>query len=315
MQKMDYLKIAREVINIEKQGLDKLLINLSDSFTNVIDAILKSKGKLIVTGMGKSGLIGKKIAATLSSTGTPSMFLHPGEAYHGDLGMISREDMVLLISYSGETDEVLKLISFLQDNGNTIICMTGKPKSSLARNSHFLLDVSVEKEACPLELAPTASTTATLALGDAIAVCLMKARNFQPDDFARFHPGGLLGKRLLTIAESIMRTQNIPIAGPETKAGELVPLISKGRLGLIVVVATGKVAGIITDGDLRRSIEQNEAGFFKLTAADMMTRDPILIDKSARLFDIEALMNHHKITSVLVTGDDKLLGVVQIYDI
>jgi arabinose-5-phosphate isomerase len=312
---MDYQKTAKEVINIEIAGLQKLLTHIDDAFSETISAISQIKGKVIVTGMGKSGLIGKKIAATLSSTGTPSMFLHPGEAYHGDLGMISDEDLVLIISYSGETDEVLKLISFLQDNSNIIICMTGNPASSLARNSSHILDISVDKEACPLELAPTASTTATLALGDAIAICLMKARNFQPDDFARFHPGGSLGKRLLTTAESIMRTENIPIAGPETKAGELVPLISKGRLGLIVVVETDKVAGIITDGDLRRSIEQNEAGFFQLTAADMMTRSPITIDKSARLFDIEALMNHHKITSVLVTENEGLLGVVQIYDI
>jgi arabinose-5-phosphate isomerase len=312
---MDYRKTAKEVINIEIAGLQKLTAHIDDAFNETIEAILQTGGKVIVTGMGKSGLIGKKIAATLSSTGTPSMFLHPGEAYHGDLGMISRDDMVLIISYSGETDEVLKLISFLEDNENIIICMTGNPDSPLARNSYYVLDISVDKEACPLELAPTASTTATLALGDAIAICLMKARNFNPDDFARFHPGGSLGKRLLTTAESIMRTENLPVAGPGTKAGDIIPLMSEGRLGLIVVVENNKVLGIITDGDLRRSIQQNEAGFFKLTAADMMTRNPVMIDRSARLFDIEALMNHHKITSVLVTEDDMMLGVVQIYDI
>jgi arabinose-5-phosphate isomerase len=312
---MDYRKTAKEVINIEIAGLQKLTAHIDDAFNETIEAILQTGGKVIVTGMGKSGLIGKKIAATLSSTGTPSMFLHPGEAYHGDLGMISRDDMVLIISYSGETDEVLKLISFLEDNENIIICMTGNPDSPLAQNSYYVLDISVDKEACPLELAPTASTTATLALGDAIAICLMKARNFNPDDFARFHPGGSLGKRLLTTAESIMRTENLPVAGPGTKAGDIIPLMSEGRLGLIVVVENNKVLGIITDGDLRRSIQQNEAGFFKLTAADMMTRNPVMIDRSARLFDIEALMNHHKITSVLVTEDDMMLGVVQIYDI
>ena len=212
---------------------------------------------MIVIGIGKSGLIGKKIAATLSSTGTPSFFLHPGEAFHGDLGMVGADDIVMLISYSGETDEVLKIIPFLKWNKNMIISITGNPNSTIAKNSHHHLNITITREACPLALAPTSSTTAALVMGDALAVALMESRQFQQEDFARFHPGGSLGRKLLAKVKDLMRTDNLPFINKDASFTELLLRMSEGRLGMVIVGTADNFEGIVTDGDLRRALLRN----------------------------------------------------------
>src|SRR6201994_2899316 len=246
--------IAKRVFDIEIESLKHVAASINDDFTHVVEAILQSKGKLIVAGVGKSGLIGKKIAATLASTGTPSFFLHPGEAFHGDLGMVGADDMVILISYSGETDEVLKLIPFLEWNKNTIIAITGNPNSTVAKNSHYHLNICIQQEACPLALAPTSSTTAAFVIGDALAVALMESRQFQHEDFARFHPGGSLGRKLLVRVKDLMRTDNLPFIDDNASFTEVLLRMSEGRLGMVIVGDAGHVHGIITDGDLRRAL-------------------------------------------------------------
>ena len=272
--------------------------------------------KLVVTGMGKSGLIGRKIAATLASTGTPSFFLHPGEAFHGDLGMISPEDTVLALSYSGETDEILKIVPFIHTNGNKPISMTGNPESTLARNSDVHLDVAVRHEACILHLAPTTSTTAQIAMGDAMAVALMKLRNFTSIDFARLHPGGSLGRRLLMTVGNVMHKEGLPVVAPDCSAKDMIHAVSKGGLGLIVICEGDKVLGIVTDGDIRRAMERRESEFFSIRAMDIATPNPKTIGPDEKLIAAEKKMTQHKINSLLVTDDQgKLVGVIQIYDI
>ncbi|HIC79149.1 MAG TPA: KpsF/GutQ family sugar-phosphate isomerase, partial [Sulfurovum sp.] len=245
---MRSIERAKEVFKIEADAIANLSKNLDSNFEGAIEAILHSKGKLIISGMGKSGIIAKKIAATMASTGTPSFFLHPAEAYHGDLGMIEKEDILLLISNSGETDELLRLIPFLKAQKNIIISMSRNIDSTLAKNSRYHLNIAVEKEACPLQLAPTSSTTATLVMGDALAVTLMELRGFKEVDFAHFHPGGSLGRRLLTRVEDVMRKENLPIVEGATSIQELIGTISKARLGLAIVEEEGKIVGIVTDG-------------------------------------------------------------------
>ncbi|BDC98343.1 KpsF/GutQ family sugar-phosphate isomerase [Persicobacter psychrovividus] len=315
MGKHEILALAQEVFEIEAQAVKQLANQIDSDFVATVEAVLKSTGKFIICGMGKSGHIGKKIAATLASTGTPSFFLHPGEAFHGDLGMVTPNDTVLLISNSGKTDEVLNLIPFFKDNGNLLIGMTGKPDSILAKNVHHHLNVAVEKEACALALAPTSSTTATLAMGDALAVALMKKRQFEAKDFARFHPGGSLGRMLLTNVETLMRKENLPIVAPDTSSLMVVQRVSEGRLGLAIVIENGQVEGIITDGDIRRNMESHEADFFTMSAKDLMSVHPKTINKTAKLGEADQLMNQHKINSLLVTEDEQLLGVIQIYDL
>lgn len=313
---MNILRHAQEVLTIEAEAISRLIGQLDASFEQAVYRIMKGTGRVIVSGMGKSGIVGKKIAATLASTGTPSFFLHPGEAYHGDLGMIDPKDVVLAISYSGETDEILRLIPFLTDNQNQVIALTGNPRSTLARYAHLHLDVSVEREACPLELTPTSSAIAALAMGDALAVAIMKERNFQPESFARFHPGGSLGKRLLTRVEEVMQRNPLPTINPSTNVKEIIHRISNHRLGLAIVLnTTDRIVGIITDGDIRRAMERNEREFFALTAADFPTKVPKTIVPSERLAEAERLMNHHKINTLLVAEHERLLGVIQIYDI
>jgi len=311
---MNIIDIAKEVFEIESQEIAKLATNLTDDFGNAVNDILNCEGKLIISGMGKSGIIGKKIAATLASTGTPSFFLHPGEAYHGDLGMIEANDMVLLISNSGETDEVLKLIPFLKSQGNITVAMSGNVNSTLAKNTTYHLNVSVQKEACPLQLAPTSSTTATLVMGDALAVTLMKQRNFKESDFAQFHPGGSLGRRLLTGVEDVMHKKNLPIVSPESSMKELLQAISSGRLGLAVVMGKS-IEGVITDGDIRRAMENSEERFFKLSASELMSLNPKTIDVKAKLTEAQEIMTNSKVNSLLVVDHKKFVGVVQIYDL
>ena len=313
---MNVNQIAQEVFEIESKAILNLSQNLDSNFKNSVEAILKTKGKLIVSGMGKSGIIGRKIAATMASTGTPSFFLHPGEAYHGDLGMVEKEDIVLLISNSGETDEVLKLIPFLKSQGNKIIAMSGNIYSTLAKNATYHLNIQVEKEACPLQLAPTSSTTATLVMGDALAIALMKQRDFQDTDFAQFHPGGSLGRRLLTKVEDVMQKENLPIVSIETSIQKIISVISEARLGLVVVVVDkDRIEGVITDGDIRRAMEVSQETFFSLTASILMSKNPKIIEGKAKLTLAQTLMTKSKVNSLLVVEKKKLIGVIQIYDL
>ena len=313
---MDIKKLAQEVFEIESKEIANLSKRLTDDFEKAINAILQSSGKLIVSGMGKSGIIGKKIAATLASTGTPSFFLHPGEAYHGDLGMIEENDIVLLISNSGETDEVLKLIPFLKHQKNCTISMSNNDDSTLAKNTNYHLNIAVDKEACPLFLAPTSSTTATLVMGDALAVTLMKLRDFKEENFAKFHPGGSLGRRLLTTVGDVMKKKNLPIISSQATIKEVIQTISEGKLGLVVIIDNNKIIGIITDGDIRRTMESREKDFFNLKAEDLMSNHPKLIYESDKLISASNIMSQHKINSLLVVNESNdLVGVVQVYDL
>ena len=313
---MDIKKLAQEVFEIESKEIANLSKRLTDDFEKAINAILQSSGKLIVSGMGKSGIIGNKIAATLASTGTPSFFLHPGEAYHGDLGMIEENDIVLLISNSGETDEVLKLIPFLKHQKNCTISMSNNDDSTLAKNTNYHLNIAVDKEACPLFLAPTSSTTATLVMGDALAVTLMKLRDFKEENFAKFHPGGSLGRRLLTTVGDVMKKKNLPIISSQATIKEVIQKISEGKLGLVVIIDNNKIIGIITDGDIRRTMESREKDFFSLKAEDLMSIHPKLIYDTDKLISASNIMSQHKINSLLVVNESNdLVGVVQVYDL
>lgn len=307
---------ALNTFRAEAEAVQSLAGQLTDDFEKAVRAILATHGKVIVTGIGKSGLVGRKIAATLASTGTPSFFLHPGEAYHGDLGMIEAGDIVLALSNSGQTDEVLRLIPYLQECGNTVIAMTGNAGSTLAKNSTYHLDVSVKSEACPLSLAPTCSTTAQLAMGDALAVALMNERGFRAEDFARFHPGGSLGRRLLTRVGDVMRSEHLPTASPSSRLGEVIITISDARMGVAVILDEGKIAGIVTDGDVRRAMLKYGARFFDITADEIMTRTPKTVSVADRLTDAEQLMQDNKIHSLIVVDrDGKLAGIVELYDL
>lgn len=312
----DVLTSAKRTLSLEAEALNNLANILDEQFVGAVDRILACKGKVIITGMGKSGLIGRKIAATLASTGTPSFYLHPGEAFHGDLGMISPEDVVLALSHSGETDEVLKIVPFIHSNGNVLISITSNPSSTLAKNSDLHLNTGVKEEACVLRLAPTTSTTVQLAMGDALAIALMEARQFTAMDFARLHPGGSLGRRLLMTVGNVMRSNDLPVVGPDCGAVEMIHKVSRGGLGLIIIVDNGQIIGIVTDGDIRRAMESREAEFFKIKALDIATRSPKCVNVNAKLIEAERLMTQNKVNSLLATDDEgALCGVIQIYDI
>ncbi|EAI8629763.1 KpsF/GutQ family sugar-phosphate isomerase [Campylobacter lari] len=312
---MDAIKIAKEVFEIESKTILDLCDNLDEDFNKAVELILSSKGRCVISGMGKSGHIGAKIAATLASTGTPSFFMHPGEALHGDLGMLTSEDVLLAISNSGETEEVLKLIPVIKKRKIPLIVMVGNQNSTLAKQADIFINIAVKKEACPLQLAPTSSTTATLAMGDAIAVALMRARNFRPDDFALFHPGGSLGRKLLTRVGDLMVTSNLPIVSPESEFNELVDVMTSGKLGLCVVLENEKLVGIITDGDLRRALRANGKPRFDFKAKEIMSDSPKTIEASAMASEAEELMLKHKIKEIVVTQDEKIVGVIQLYAI
>ena len=312
---MDYKKIAQDVFDIEIAGLKQVSENLHSDFDKIINEIINASGRCVITGMGKSGLVGKKISATLASTGTRSFFMHPGEAYHGDLGMIHSGDIIIAISNSGETEEVIKLLSFFKDNGNIVVAMTRNPESTLGKHSNFILDISIPKEACPLELAPTTSTTVTMAMGDAIAVALMKARNFQAENFAKFHPGGSLGRKLLTKVSDVMTTENLPILTKTMEFDEVISVISSGRLGIGVLVDQKKIQGVITDGDIRRVLKSKKEAALKLTANDFYSKNPITIDPSQKIALAEELMQDKKITALIVSEDNELKGIINRYDI
>ncbi|EAL5902662.1 KpsF/GutQ family sugar-phosphate isomerase [Campylobacter lari] len=312
---MDAIKIAKEVFEIESKTILDLCDNLDEGFNKAIELILSIKGKCVISGMGKSGHIGAKIAATLASTGTPSFFMHPGEALHGDLGMLTSEDVLLAISNSGETEEVLKLIPVIKKRKIPLIVMAGNQNSTLAKQADIFINIAVKKEACPLQLAPTSSTTATLAMGDAIAVALMRARNFRPDDFALFHPGGSLGRKLLTRVGDLMVSNNLPMVSPESEFNELVDVMTSGKLGLCIVLENEKLVGIITDGDLRRALRANGKPRFDFKAKEIMSEKPKTIEASAMASEAEELMLKHKIKEIVVTQDEKIVGIIQLYAI
>ena len=311
MKVRDY---AIQCIKDEAEALLGLIPHIDDNFDNAVQLIFSCHGKVIVTGVGKSGHIGAKIAATLSSTGTPSFFINPLDVFHGDLGVMTKDDVVLAISNSGQTDELLRFIPMVLHMEIPIVGMSGNPASLLAKYSTYHINVSVTKEACPLNLAPTSSTTATLAMGDALAVALMEKRNFRPQDFAQFHPGGELGKRLLTTAGDVMRTEEMPLITPEMHLGEAIILVSKGKLGLGIAQKNGEIAGLITDGDIRRAMEKWKAQFFDKTVADIMTTRPKTVSTNTKISEVQGIMNRYKVHSVLVTdGHNHLLGVVDHY--
>ncbi|MGB0879648.1 MAG: KpsF/GutQ family sugar-phosphate isomerase [Polaribacter sp.] len=314
---MQIKKIAEEVFRIESTEIANLKNYLTNDFERAVNIVIEGLGKLIISGMGKSGIVGKKIAATLASTGTPSFFLHPGEAYHGDLGMIEKEDIVLLISNSGETDEVLKLIPFLKSQKNAIISMTGNPNSTLAQNTNCHLNIFVKVEACPLQLAPTSSTTAAMVMGDALAVALMKVRGFKDVNFAKFHPGGSLGRRLLQTVENVMKKENLPVLLKHTKIKEIIHIITDGKCGLVVVKDENKkIIGVISDGDIRRAMETNQTNFFNLKAENLMSRNPKMIPIGTSLVKANEEMNKEKISSLLVVDEEQfLVGIVQLFDL
>lgn len=305
---------AIQCIKDEAQAVLDLIPQLDENFDKAVDLMYNCKGKVIVTGVGKSGHIGAKIAATLSSTGTPSFFINPLDVFHGDLGVMTRDDVVLALSNSGQTDELLRFIPMLLHMQVPIIGMSSNPESLLAKYSTIHITVRVEKEACPLNLAPTSSTTAALVIGDALAIALMQVRRFKPRDFAQFHPGGSLGKRLLTTAADVMRSDELPIIPKEMHLGEAIIHVSKGKLGLGVSLEDGKVCGLITDGDIRRAMEKWQAQFFNKTVSDIMTHEPKTVLPTTKITEIQRIMHKHKIYTVLVTDKEgRLLGVVDHY--
>ena len=298
----------------EAEAVLGLVSQLDDSFDKAVKLMYECKGKIIVTGVGKSGHIGAKIAATLSSTGTPSFFINPLDVFHGDLGVMTSDDVVLAISHSGQTDELLRFIPMVLQMQIPIIGMSGNPQSLLAKYSTCHLNVYVEKEACPMNLAPTSSTMAQLAMGDALAIALIEKRDFQPRDFAQFHPGGELGKRLLTTAQDVMFKDDLPVLPPEMHLGEAIILVSKGKLGLGIAEVDDKIVGLITDGDIRRAMEKWQAEFFNRTVSDIMTRTPKTVRPETKITESQRIMNKYKVHSVLVIDEENhLLGVVDHY--
>lgn len=305
---------ATQCIKEEAKSTLNLINQLDENFDKAVSLMFHCTGKVIVTGVGKSGNIGAKIAATLSSTGTPAFFVNPLDVYHGDLGVMTKDDVVLALSNSGQTDELLRFIPMVLHMNIPIIGMSANPNSLLAKYSTAHLKVWVEKEACPLNLAPTSSTTAALVMGDALAIALMRVRNFKPQDFAQFHPGGELGKRLLTTAQDVMRSDELPIIPKDMHLGEAIIHVSKGKLGLGVSLDNGKVIGLITDGDIRRAMERWQAEFFDHTVSDIMTREPKIVLPTTKITEIQQIMQQNKVHTVLVCDKERhFLGVVDHY--
>jgi arabinose-5-phosphate isomerase len=318
MPALDILGIARKVLQTEADAIEGLIERLDGSFQDAVDIIYASRGKVIVTGMGKSGLIGKKIAATFASTGTPAFFMHPAEASHGDLGMVSADDVVIAISNSGETDELLGLIPFLKRFNVHLIAMTGDRDSTLSKAADVSLDVTVKEEACPLGIVPTASTTASLAMGDAVAVALLIKRGFKQEDFASFHPSGSLGKKLFIKVCDLMHTgEALPLIPPSESMTGAVMEISSKRLGIAIVADAGqRIAGIITDGDVRRGLEKWGKALFDMKACEVMSANPKTIPSEELAAKALSVMEKHAIT-VLVVSDEagKAQGVIHLHDI
>jgi len=312
-----FVPTAIESLRSQSRALDTLAESIGDEFDEAVRLILGCKGRVIVAGMGKSGIVGKKMAATFASTGTPSFYVHPGEAIHGDLGMIAAEDLIVLISYSGETEEILRLMPSLEYFGNRIIGIVGHAGTTLGRRADVTLRVDIEREVCPNNLAPTTSALAIMALGDALAVCLIRARDFKPQDFAQFHPGGMLGRRLLSRVVDTMITENLPLIDPEESVREAIFCMTSGRLGLAIIVERGRLLGILTDGDLRRALIMDPTMLDK-RVRDFMTPVPVTIPADAMVSDAEVLMRKYKIRALIVTGtepdgQDHVVGLLEIF--
>ena len=308
--------IARRVLDIEAKAIEAMGGRLDESFDRAIEAVVSCKGRVIVTGMGKSGIICQKIAATLSSTGTPAFFMHPAEAIHGDLGMVVKGDIVLAISASGETEEILRLVETIHRLGARLISFTGNPSSSLAKASEITLDVGISAEACPMGLVPTASTTAALAMGDALTVAVYVRKGFVEDDFAVFHPGGRLGKRFLRVADVMHSGESLPRVASETPMKGAILEMTRAKLGCTTVVdGSGRLEGLITDGDLRRLLERDSAPLARL-ASEVMTPGPVTIGRDALASAALRIMEERKITSIPVVDEAlKLEGLIQIHDL
>ena len=309
-------ELAKEVFDIEANSILRLKENIGDNFDKAIDILYNCKGRVIVTGMGKSGLIGKKIAATLSSTGTPSYFLHPAESTHGDSGIITKDDVIIAISNSGETQELLNLLPLIKRFGVSMIGMTGKPGSTLAQASDVTLDISVEREACPLNKAPTASTTATLAMGDALAVCLLEKRGFTEEDFLIFHPSGALGKGFLYRVSDLMKVESLPVAAEDVTFSRVVEIITAHKLGMAMILnSKGELSGVFTDGDIRRTLMKfpNPSN---LSIKDVMTANPKHITANSYGASALNLMEKYSITALAVVDENnKPVGVIHIHDL
>ena len=307
---------ATQALRDEAKALLDLIPQLDDTFDKVVELIYNCSGHVVVTGVGKSGHVGAKVAATLASTGTPSFYINPLDALHGDLGMITANDIVLQISNSGNTDELLRIIASLEERKIPVVSMTGNATSLIARHSQYHILCSVDKEACPLNLAPTSSTTAQMAMGDALAIALMEMRKFKAHDFARFHPAGSLGRKLVTRVRDVMYTDNFPIIPPDMLLVNAIIDISRGKLGLGVVMKDEQILGIITDGDIRRAVEGAKENFLNVTVEDVMTRHPKTINPDAKLTQIQYMFRHHKIHSLLVVDENQhLIGIVDYFAI
>ena len=320
MQSQEIINRAVECLQCEAAAIQALIPRLDENFLRAVQLIRDCKGKIVVTGVGKSGHIGSKIAATLASTGTPAFFLNPLDAYHGDLGMLGPDDLVLAISYSGATEELLRFLPLIQAKRITIIGMSSNPSSLLAQYAAVHLNIAVEREADPLNLVPTSSTTVTLALGDALACALIEAAHFQPSDFAMLHPGGDLGRKLLAKVEDVMVKENLPLLTPEMPMKEAIEIVTNGKLGVGIVVENlpslqgengGRLLGIITDGDIRRAMQRLGQSFFSTPVSDIMSRNPKTIHKDAKIVEAGEMMNHHSIHTLIVVDEgSKVVGVV-----
>ncbi len=315
---MDIIGIGKKVLRTEAEAVTRLVERIDDRFVTAVEMIFNSKGRVVVTGMGKSGIVGKKIAATLASTGTPAFFMHPAEASHGDLGMVTSDDIVIAISNSGETEELAGLIPFLKRFSVGLVAMTGNAESTISRAADVNLDISVKEEACTLGIVPTASTTATLAMGDALAVALLLKRGFRQEDFALFHPRGSLGKKLFITVKDLMHSgKALPLIPPDTPLMEAVVEISSKRLGIAVVAGTDRrILGVITDGDVRRGIERWGKDFFDMKAEEVMTKDPMGIPEGELAAKALSVMERHAITALVVPDRlNRVSGVIHLHDI
>jgi arabinose-5-phosphate isomerase len=314
ISKENILAIAKKTILSESESITKLTDFLDENFSDATQAIYNSNGRLIVTGIGKSAIIAQKMVATFNSTGTPSMFLHASEAIHGDLGMVQKDDIIICISKSGNSPEIKAVVPFLKRFGNTLIAITGNMTSFLAKESDYVLNTTVDAEACPNNLAPTNSTTAQLVMGDAIAVCLMEMRNFKAEDFAKYHPGGALGKKLLLRVKDMLEHTLKPVVSPDTAIKKVIFEISEKRLGVTAVVENDKVIGIITDGDIRRMLNERDS-FADLTAKEIMTKNPKLIETTDMVADALNILEDFSITQLVVVDHGEYKGVLHLHDI
>ena len=313
---MDFKEIAKEVLKIEADELLQNAQNIDSKIADIVEMIYKTKGKLIITGVGKSGLVGSKMAATFASTGTSSFFLHPTEAMHGDLGMIGADDTLLAISYSGESEELIKMIPHIKRLGVPLIGMSGDENSTLAKSSDLFLSIKVNKEACPLNAAPTSSTTLTMALGDALAVCLMRRREFKKEDFASFHPGGTLGKKLFVKLKDVMRKNNLPKVSSNTSLKDAIITMSEGRLGVVMIEDENKLIGILTDGDLRRALMREDFNIEHKVTLYASLKPKTINDSNILASDALKIIEEQKLQHIIITNKENVIeGLIHIHDL